>query len=364
MQVRQQLRRRWGLWRADAHYRRLFRQQRWQQRRARLRWELRRARAEQRGRWQRRSLLLSRQASNLRDLGSDVATSVRDRASAGSGRVAPKVAGARGRLSRAGHALASTAARLGRGLGSAAGRSARTLLTRTPHPPRRLVLTTALVLIGGVAGYAVISSVGDRGDGGPSADGTARPSAKHSNEGARVPGLTRPGIFLSVAVADVGALEVTEEARTGQPVTELSITPPPALEGSDRLPHLEDVQVTADGRSVTVPEIVEVTTVVVLDRPAKVIELHYRVVGASARSKPATPGRARLTLRPALATTLDDSRAVIEVHGTRVRALLCVELPAKQQLCGTARDGGWRTQRLDTASSAVVALVDLPTRTA
>ena len=364
MLVRQQLRRRWAYSRADRRYRRLFRQQRRQQRHARLRWELRRARIEQRGRWQRRSLLLSRQATNLRDLGSDVATSVRDRASAGSGRVAPKVAGARGRLSRAGHALTSTAARLGRGLGSAARRSARTVVTRTPHPPRRLVLTTALVLISGVAGYAVIRSVGYRGVGGPDADGTARPSAKHSNVGARVPGLTRPGIFVSVTVTGAGALEVTEQARTGKSVTELSITPPPALDGSTQLPTLEDVRVTADGRPVDVPSPVEVTTVVNLVQPATLIELTYVLVGASARSQSGRPGRATLSLHPALAATLGDSRTMIEVHGTKVYSLMCVDLPPSRRLCGTARNGRWRTQRLDTASSAVVALVDLPTRTA
>jgi hypothetical protein len=363
MLVRQQLRQRWAYARADRRYRRLFRQQRRQQRGARLRWELRRARIEQRGRWQRRSLLLSRQATHLRDLGSDVATSVRDRASAGSGRVAPKVVGARGRLSRAGRALSSTTARLGRSLGSAARRSAATALTRTPRPPRRLVLTTALVLIGGVAGYAVIRSAGDRGDGGPAADGTARPSA-HSNEGARVPGLTRPGIFVSVTVTEAGALEVTEQARTGKSVTELSITPPPALGGAAQLPTLEAVRVTADGRPVEVPSPVEVTTVVNLPQPATRIELTYVVVGGSARSQGAGPGRATLSLRPALAATLGDSRTMIEVRGTKVYALTCVDLPPGRRACGTARDGGWRTPRLDTASSAVVALVDLPSRTA
>jgi hypothetical protein len=132
----------------------------------------------------------------------------------------------------------------------------------------------------------------------------------------------------------------------------------------NRLPHLEDVRVTADGRTVTVPKTVEVTTVVFLDRPATVLELHYRIVDASARRQPGRPGRATLSLRPALATTLDDSRAVIEVHGTKVHTLLCVDLPAKRQLCGVERADGWRTQRLDTVSSAVVALVDLPDRAA
>ena len=53
-------------------------------------------------------------------------------------------------------------------------------------------------------------------------------------------------------------------------------------------------------------------------------------------------------------------KRMIEVRGTRVRALRCVDLPPQQQRCGLAREGGWRTQRLDTASSSVLALVNLP----
>lgn len=362
MQVRRQLRRRWARWRADAHYRRLFRQQLWERRRARLRWEVRRARVEQRGRWHHRSVLLSRQATNLRDLGSDVGTTVHDHVAAGSRRVAPRLTSAGGRLSAVGRTLATAAGRLARGLARASRRLSATVSSR--RPSRRLVVTTAVVLLAGVAGYAVIRSVGDLGDLVPNADGTARPAADHSGDRARMPGLTRPGIFVSVGVTEAGRLEVSERARTGQAVDELSITPPPALDGAKRLPQLEDVRVTADGQPVEVPDTVEVTTVVLLDRPATVIELRYRVVGASVRSKPATPGRATLSLRPALATTLGDSRAVIEVHGTKVHTLVCVDLPLKRQLCGIHRNGGWRTQRLDTASSAVVALVDLPDRTA
>jgi len=232
--------------------------------------------------------------------------------------------------------------------------------SRSRWPSPRLAGAVALLLFSGAGGYAVLRSLGDVAIRGPAADGTARPAADHSGSGARVPGLTRPGIFVSVGVTDAGGLEVSETARTGKSVVELSITPPPALEGATRLPRLEDVRVTADGRPVEMPDTVEVTTVVNLVQPATLIELRYRVVGASARGKPAGPGRATLSLRPALATTLGDSRTMIEVHGTKVHTLACVDLPPKRQRCGVNRNGGWRTPRLDTGSSAVVALVDLP----
>ncbi len=222
----------------------------------------------------------------------------------------------------------------------------------------------AVVLLAGVGGYAGLSSLSDLVGRGPSAEGTARPAAKLTTHGARVPGLTRPGIFVSVGVTDAGGLEVSEHARTGKSVVELSITPPPGLKGARGLPRLEDVRVTADGRPVEVPKTVEVTTVVPLVQPATLIELHYRVVGGSVRNKPAAPGRTTISLRPSLATTLSDSRTMIEVHGTTVHALTCVDLPPKQQPCGVDRDDGWRTHRLDTASSAVVAVVDLPDATA
>jgi hypothetical protein len=307
-------------------------------------------------------MLLSRGLSDVRERGSDLATVGRRRISAGSGRISSLFATPRRGLATVGRGLTSASRRSSRALARGGRRLGAVVSSRRPSP--RVAGAAVLLLFSGVGGYAVILSVGDLGDGRPSADDTARSASDHPG-GARIPGLTRPGIFVSVAVDQAGGLQVSEHARTGKSIEELSITPPPALEGVAGLPRLEDVEVTADGRPVEdVPDTVEVTTVVVLVQPATVIELSYRVVGASARSKPATPGRATLSLRPALATTLTDSRTMIEVRGARVRTLTCVDLPPQQQRCGLAREGGWRTQRLDTASSSVLALVDLPDRVA
>ncbi len=366
MHDRQQRRLRWAQGRADAHYRRLFRQQVWQQRRARLRWEVRRARIESHGRWHRRSVVMARQTTYARDAASDLLLAARDGASAGSGRIARGLAIARRPLVASRSTVAAAAGHVGRSLAGSRRRASRAPARRTWRPPRRIVLGTAVVLLAGVAGYAGPRSLGELIGGGASAEETARSAAALTSHGARVPGFTRPGIFVSVGVTDAGRLEVSEHARTGKSVVELSITPPPALRGSPRrLPWLEGVRVIADGRPIEgVPPTVEVTTVVPLVQPATVIELHYRVVDASARSKTSARGRATVSLRPALASTLSDSRAMIEVHGTRVHSLMCVDLPPKQQRCGVDRADGWRTQRLDSSSSAVVALVDLPKVTA
>lgn len=366
MHDRQQRRLRWAQWRADAHYRRLFRQQLWQQRRARLRWEVRRARIESRGRWHRRTILVTRQTTHARDAATDLLLAARDTASAGTGRVAHGLTLARRPLVASGSAVAAATEQVGRSFSGSGRRASAAAGSRTRRPPRRIVLGTAVVLLAGVAGYAGVRSLGELIGGGASAEGTARSASALTSHGARVPGFTRPGIFVSVGVTDAGGLQVSEHARTGKSVVELSITPPPALKGSPRrMPRLEDVRVIADGRPVEgVPRTVEVTTVVPLVQPATLIELHYRVVDASARSKTSARGRATVSLRPALASTLSDSRAMIEVRGTRVHTLMCVDLPPKQQRCGVDRADGWRTQRLDSSSAAVVALVDLPKVTA
>jgi len=231
---------------------------------------------------------------------------------------------------------------------------------------RRVAVITTVLLLGSGAGYAAIRA-GGPGSGSPTAQDTARPAADHpprGNSPRRVPGLTTLGVFHSVALTDGGRVEVAERARTPAPLDELSLLPPPAQDGARALPRLKDFRLYADGERVTAPTTIEVTTVIKLDRSATVFELRYRVVGAAARRKPAAPGRATLSLRPALAPSLDLVRAVVEVRGVKVHNLVCVDLRRKAQLCGTKRGDGWRTRRLPVASSAVVALVDLRDRSA
>ncbi len=221
---------------------------------------------------------------------------------------------------------------------------------------------TLVLLLGGVAGH------GGATTGEPSAmgaDGSANRSAEQGPE----PGLPRTGIFLSVAINDEGKLQAVERARAVAPLTELSLVPPPPPDGSRGLPQLQDVELFVDGEKVEVPTPIEVTTVVPLTTPATRIELRYQVVGAAARSKPAARNqparnRATLSLRPALVPTLEDSRAVIAVQGAKVHSMVCVDRPRKKQRCGEDRGEGWRTRRLPSASATVIALVDLPARTA
>ncbi len=275
MQVRREFQR----WRADAEYRHLFREQRWGQRRQRLRWEVRRRRNQ---------------------------------------------------------------------LGA--------------RSTRRAAVATAVVLLAGVVGFAAIRVAGDAGVR-PAAEGTARPAADHSSPDdrrGRDSGAVRPGIMLSAAVDDFGVMEVAEVAHARQPLLHLSLAPPPTQAGTDGTPRLEGVQVSADGQPVSVPDTIAEPTQITLAEPATTIELRYRVVGAAARSVPAPPGRATLSLRPALASTLVGTRAVVRVNGAEVHNLVCVDRVPEERLCGIDRGDGWRTQRLPTASSAVVALVDLP----
>jgi len=321
-EIRQRIQQRHARWQADATHRRLFRQQVWRQRRQQLRWELHRRWHERphldlRRRWEQRPHLDLRRRWEQR----------------------PHPELRRRWQERTRRDLFE---------GIAVG---------------RVAVFASVLLIGGVAGYAAIRSAGDAETGSPSADGTARAAAEQSpgeQTPKPLPGLNRAGVFLSVAVDDSGELEVSERARSAEPLLELSLVPPPPPDGVRGLPQLTDVEVTVDGEPVEVPSPIEVTTVVELTEPATRIDLRYQIVGAVARQKKPTSRRATLSLRPALGPMLDGSRAVVEVYGTLVRDLSCVEQRRKARACGTDLGDGWRTRPVPATSSSVVAVVRLP----
>ena len=330
MQILRQARQRHPRWQPDATYRRLLREQVWWQRRQRLRWEVRRLVTE-RPRPDFRSLVTERPRPDFRRLRPE----------------RPRLDVRRLRPERPRLDLRRRWSERPR-LSARAGRAV-----------RRVAVVTLVVLLGGVAGH------GGATTGQPSAMGADRSAAAPSEGEQRPkPGVTGPGIFLSVAVDDFGQLTAVEQARTDTPLTELSLVPPPPPAGSRRLPQLQNVQLFADGEPVSVPTTIEVTTLVALTGPATRIELRYKVVGAAARSKPAERGRATLSLRPALVPT-----SMTRAPSSRSRAPRSTTWRASTWLgrsssAVSTAEHGWRTRRLPSASSAVVALVNLPDRAA
>lgn len=85
--------------------------------------------------------------------------------------------------------------------------------------------------------------------------------------------------------------------------------------------------------------------------------LRYRLDAAAVRSSPAPAGRVLVRLAP---LTSDASPVLIDVVSEGVRNLVCPELPAKDQVCGTRRGKTWTAGPLSAEYAVVVAQLDLP----
>ena len=190
--------------------------------------------------------------------------------------------------------------------------------------------------------------------------GAGGPRPGNSPEG---PGLTRPGIQLSVRPDHLGDLHVVERIIAPTPVSVLPLSAPPALPGgAGPSARIVDLQASADGTAVTVadPEPVGGPPDLDLARPATEIELRYRVVDSARRSPSAPPGRVALSLRPAAFEVLPAAPTVVRVRKAVVHTLVCLDVPRERQLCGVDDPAGWHTGPVRGATSHVLALVDLP----
>lgn len=178
------------------------------------------------------------------------------------------------------------------------------------------------------------------------------------------PGLTSPGLHLTVAPEASGELEVSEHLLAPGPITTLSVAPPPppVADAGGPPPRVVGLQVAADGVPVGLPwgDVVDSPREVTLPAGTTSVELRYRVLHSAASSVRAAPGRATLSLRPAAALTLPSAPVVVEVTRVDVHHLICLDEPPSVQLCGVSDRDGWHTRAVTGASSHVLALVDLP----
>ena len=242
------------------------------------------------------------------------------------------------------------------GVGSASGRALRA-------PATRWLLLTAVAAL--VVGGALAAGFRLPGAGTPTDQAQLRSDTVDADAsgGARGPGLSRPGIHLSVSPTRSGELAVVERIITPRPISVLPLAAPPRVprgDGPDA--RLTDLVVAADDVVVPVGGSGEVgqERELSLPRPATTFELRYRVVDAVERSASAPPERVTLSLRPAASGALETSPAVVQVRGVAVHALVCLDAPPEQQLCGVDDRGGWHTEPVTAATSSVLALVDLP----
>ena len=192
----------------------------------------------------------------------------------------------------------------------------------------------------------------------PQGTGDASPPPRPARESSAVP----TGVHLTATVDERGDVAVVERLDSSWPLTRLSLSPPSPPRDGAPAPRLVGLEVTANGVVVPLPwgGAVDRDRELALPSPTTRIELSYRLRGVVSRSRSAAPGRVTVSLRPAMATELPESPAVVELAGARVHTLLCAQQPRSRQLCGIQESGGWRTLPLTGSTSLVLALIDLP----
>ncbi|WP_109505287.1 hypothetical protein [Nocardioides speluncae] len=176
------------------------------------------------------------------------------------------------------------------------------------------------------------------------------------------PGVTTVGVHLAAEPYATGDLEVAERVRFALPVSGLTLSPPSGLArdgAGDKEPQVTQLQVDISGQPVALPRtsLAQIPIRIELDEPTTEVTLRYRLVAAAVRSSPAPAGRVLVRLAPLIS---DASPVLVDLVGKGVRNLVCPELPAKDQVCGSRRGNVWTAGPLPADFAVVVAQLDLP----
>lgn len=202
-------------------------------------------------------------------------------------------------------------------------------------------------------------------DGTPSATSTSVPPSATETGLPDGPGVTEPGVLIVATPGSDESFSVVEMIRLPDPVTEVSLRPPPvtAAWGSDLAdarPRAVQVQGTVGDQPLVVPD-GNVTSDVSLPVAvaADTIVLRYRLEGTVVRTLPSTAGRALGAIAP-LAAGPGDLPVVVIVSGDSVRNLTCPTRTGAAQLCATGDPPRLRTVgTLPWRDSLVIVQLDL-----
>jgi hypothetical protein len=165
----------------------------------------------------------------------------------------------------------------------------------------------------------------------------------------------------SRAVTEVlpdGDLEVTHWIHADSPLDELALTPQ-ELDGGQAV-AATDVEVTADGRPGSGPDVVAPSGATYLFPDATRIQVRYRMSGAMERSSSAD-GRG-LATTTSLGVTATQARDVRVVRSQEVLSLACAAPQEQPVPCGEANgDDQWRVELSDDDDvDRVLAVVTIP----
>jgi hypothetical protein len=179
---------------------------------------------------------------------------------------------------------------------------------------------------------------------------TISPAPKTSSTPTPTPSapVGNPGIAITARPDPDGSFFVSEVITLPDAVTEVALRPASigdAGTGFERLrPMASNVEVTADGQAVVVPD-GPITSEVTLrwGSPIQHAQLRYRLSGVSVGSPHAKPGRALAAFGSLLARMPANMPVTVVVTGTTVLSLTCPQLPLATMACGAGKPPQFRT---------------------
>jgi hypothetical protein len=180
------------------------------------------------------------------------------------------------------------------------------------------------------------------------------------------PGTTEPGILLVASPLSDGAFDIAEIVLLPDVTSSLRLGPP-SLKLAGRHfaksePVASQVQVSAGDQPVIIPDgrVSRGMTIAWL-KPAKRIELRYKLRGVTVRSIPSHAGRALAAISPLVAAVPQNLRVAMIVPGSTVLNIECPARRLPENACSAGRPPRVRVKgTLDQNNAVIVVQFDVP----
>lgn len=180
------------------------------------------------------------------------------------------------------------------------------------------------------------------------------------------PGTTQPGILLMASPLRDGSFDIAELVLLTAPASSIRLSPPQLTLAGSRFasaqPVASQVQVSAGNQPVLVPGgRVKQPTDLVINAPAKRIELRYNLSGVTVRSMPSRAGRALAAMSPLVVGVPRSLPVAMMISGSTVLNIECPVLRLRDRACSIGRPPRVRVkQNLPRSSAVIVVQFDLP----
>lgn len=194
---------------------------------------------------------------------------------------------------------------------------------------------------------------------------TPTPTRTRTTTGTTGPGLTEPGLRMSVTTTTAGTLQVSEHVLFRSAIGRIELAPPDLTGAGDEFsaafPYATHLRLTAGGQPVALSfNTLTAPRAIILGIPIDTYELRYVLMGSSVRSVPSKAGRALAALGPLSQSLPPPSPVVLVTRGTTVRNLSCPLLSGNAVACSDGVRGAMGVREpLPQRSALVILQLDL-----